>query len=180
MFLNINIDKRQTLRILKLGFEAVLDDYQFKVMDANFEPSSFIIKKGRHSLSPIFIVDTGEHLFANVYSNFRKNSKRFHWNTQGPGGTDSWKNLSQKFHVRLPFKRQCHEIFDFWFFSWISFPQAPENTITAISNFFKHSRRYLRLKVHHQCCWHRWQMEKSSIRKILIILFRHLWVVELT
>ncbi len=30
----------------------------------------------------------------------------------------------------------CHEIFDFWFFSWISFPQAPEYTITAISNFF--------------------------------------------
>ncbi len=25
--------------------------------------------------------------------------------------------------------------------------------------------------------WHRWQIEKSSNRKILIILFRHLWVV---
>ena len=34
-------------------------------------------------------------------------------------------------------KGQCHEIFDFWFFSWISFPQASEYTITAISNFLK-------------------------------------------
>ncbi len=32
---------------------------------------------------------------------------------------------------------QCHEIFDFWFFSWISFPQAPEYTKRAVSNFFK-------------------------------------------
>jgi hypothetical protein len=51
-------------------------------------------------------------------------------------------------------KGQSHEIFDFWFFSWISFPQAPEYTITAIS------RRYSRLKVHHRCQRHRWQMEK--------------------
>jgi hypothetical protein len=35
-------------------------------------------------------------------------------------------------------KGQCHEIFDFWFFSWISFPQGR----------FKFFR------------WHRWQMEK--------------------
>ncbi len=35
-------------------------------------------------------------------------------------------------------KGQCHEIFDFsFFFSWISFPQAPEYTIRAISNFFQ-------------------------------------------
>ncbi len=37
-------------------------------------------------------------------------------------------------------KGQCHEIFDFWFFSWISFPQASEYTIMAISNFFENSR----------------------------------------
>ena len=47
-------------------------------------------------------------------------------------------------------KGQCHEIFDFWFFSSISFPQAYEYTSTAISNFFENSRIYLRLKVHHQ------------------------------
>ncbi len=57
-------------------------------------------------------------------------------------------------------KGQCHEIFDFCFWSWISFPQAPEYTITAISNFFENSWRYSRLKVHHRCRWHRWQMEK--------------------
>ncbi len=45
-------------------------------------------------------------------------------------------------------------------FSWISFPQAPEYTIRAVSNFFENSRRYSQLKVHHWCRWHRWQMEK--------------------
>ncbi len=55
---------------------------------------------------------------------------------------------------------QCHEIFDLWFFSWISFPQASEYTITAISNFFENSRRYSLLKVHHRCQWHPWKMEK--------------------
>ncbi len=34
--------------------------------------------------------------------------------------------------------------------------------------------------MHHRCHWHRWQMKKkSSIRKIYIISFGHLWVVEL-
>ncbi len=31
-------------------------------------------------------------------------------------------------------KGQCHEIFDFRFFTWISFPQAPDCTV---SNFFR-------------------------------------------
>ncbi len=62
-------------------------------------------------------------------------------------------------------KGQCHGIFDFWFFSWISFPQASEYTITAISNFFENSRRYSRLKVHHLCQQHRWQMEKIFKQK---------------
>ncbi len=43
----------------------------------------------------------------------------------------------------------------------ISFPQASEYNITAISNFFANGK-------------------KSSSRKILIILFGHLWVVEST
>ncbi len=34
-------------------------------------------------------------------------------------------------------KGQCHEIFDFWFFSWISFLQAPEYTIRVVSIFFQ-------------------------------------------
>jgi len=54
-------------------------------------------------------------------------------------------------------KRQCHEIFWFWFFSWISFPQAPEYTSRAVSNFFENSRRYSQLKVDHRYQRHRWQ-----------------------
>ncbi len=57
-------------------------------------------------------------------------------------------------------KGQCHEIFDFCFFSWISFPQAPGYTNRAVSNFFENSRRYSQLKVNHRCRWHRWQMAK--------------------
>ncbi len=54
-------------------------------------------------------------------------------------------------------KGQCHEIFCFWFFSWISFPQASDYTKRAISNFFEYSQ----LKVCHRCQRHRWQMEKT-------------------
>ncbi len=71
------------------------------------------------------------------------------------GSTLKWKDESG---VALE-KGQCHEIFDFWFFSWISFPQAPEYTIWAVSNFFENSRRYSQLKVCHRCRWHRWQMQ---------------------
>jgi hypothetical protein len=51
----------------------------------------------------------------------------------------------------LCLKRQCHEIFDFRFSTWIHFPQAPDYTIRAVSNFFEDSRRYSQLKVHHWC-----------------------------
>ena len=37
--------------------------------------------------------------------------------------------------------------FCFWFFSWISFPQASDYTIRAVSNFFEISRRFSQLKV---------------------------------
>ncbi len=53
---------------------------------------------------------------------------------------------------------QCHEIFCFWFFSWISFSQATEYTIRAVSNFFENSRRYSQLKVDHRYQRHRWQI----------------------
>ncbi len=58
----------------------------------------------------------------------------------------------------LLLKGQCHEIFCFWFFSWISFPQAPEYTIRAVSNFFENSRRYSQLKVDHRYQRHRWRI----------------------
>ncbi len=65
--------------------------------------------------------------------------------------------------VRL--KGQCHEIFCFWFFSWISFLPAPEYSIKTVSNFFENSRRYSQLKVCHRCQRHRWQMEKIFNQK---------------
>ncbi len=40
-------------------------------------------------------------------------------------------------HYAADLKGQCHEIFCFWFFSWISFPLAPEYSIKTISNFFE-------------------------------------------
>ncbi len=41
-----------------------------------------------------------------------------------------------------------HEIFDFRIFSWISVPQAPNYSIGAVLNFFKNSRRYLRMNIY--------------------------------
>ncbi len=55
-------------------------------------------------------------------------------------------------------KGQCHEIFCFWFFLWISFPPAPEYPIRTVSNFFENSRRYSQVKVHLRCQRHRWQI----------------------
>ncbi len=55
-------------------------------------------------------------------------------------------------------KGQCHEIFCFSFFSWISFPPAPEYPIRTVSNFFENSRRYSQVKVHHRYQRHRWQI----------------------
>jgi hypothetical protein len=54
-------------------------------------------------------------------------------------------------------KGQCHEIFDFWFFSLTSFPQAPECTVRTVS------RRYSQLNDTGGKC------KKSSIKKVLII-----------
>ncbi len=58
------------------------------------------------------------------------------------------------------FKGTVPRDFRLRFLSWISFPQAPEYTNRAVSNFFENSRRYSQLKVHHRCRWHRWQMAK--------------------
>ncbi len=68
-------------------------------------------------------------------------------------------------------KGQCHEIFDFWFFSWISFPQAPEYTIRDVSNFFENSRRYSQLKVHHRCRCLQVHFKVSAGSLILFPLF---------
>ncbi len=55
-------------------------------------------------------------------------------------------------------KGQCHEIFCFWFFSWISFPPpAPDYPIRTVSNFFEKSLRYSQVNVHHRYQRHRWK-----------------------
>ncbi len=68
-------------------------------------------------------------------------------------------------HILVSLKGQCHEIFCFWFFSWISFPRAPEYSIKTVSIFFENTRRYSQLKVCHRCQRHRWQMEKIFNQK---------------
>ncbi len=52
---------------------------------------------------------------------------------------------------------QFHKIFCFWFFSWISFPPAPEYPIRTVSNIEK-SQRYWQIKVHHRYQRHQRQI----------------------
>ena len=73
-----------------------------------------------------------------------------------------WKSFK---HLHL-LKGQCHEIFCFWFFSWISFPPAPEYPIRTVSNFFENSRRYSQVKVHHRCQRHR----RQNLRPVSLVL----------
>ncbi len=71
--------------------------------------------------------------------------------------------LRGKFSKMSSLKRQCHEIFCFWFFSWVSFPSALEYPIRTVSNFFENLRRYSQVKVHHLYQRHRWpNMENIS------------------
>ncbi len=60
-----------------------------------------------------------------------------------PPIVDWWKN------PRRSLKGQCHEIFCFRFFSWITFPQ--HNNIRIILNLSQ-------VKVHHWCQRHQWQI----------------------
>ncbi len=56
-------------------------------------------------------------------------------------------------HCWCTLKGQCHEIFCLRFFSWIIFPQAPENNTSVISNFFENSRRYLPVLLNQRYQW---------------------------
>jgi hypothetical protein len=80
------------------------------------------------------VVDTGgAPWLANIAANFRKNLKRSKFNTLGLGG--NWfmkKTKSKKSRDTVPLKGQCHEIFDFWFFSWISF--LPPVSLIPVAN----------------------------------------------
>ncbi len=79
----------------------------------------------------------------------------------------------------LLLKGQCHEIFHFRFFSWISFPQAPKYAISAVLNISKKPR---------DICSSRCTIgvvDTSGVKnlqseKFKLFLFGHLWVVELT
>ncbi len=54
-----------------------------------------------------------------------------------PGTSLQWNYLLYMSIEYIDLKGQCHEIFNLWFFSWISFFQATEHTIRAVSNFSK-------------------------------------------
>ncbi len=60
-------------------------------------------------------------------------------------------NISNK-----PLKGTVSRDFRLLVFSWISFPQSPEYTMRAVSNFFENSRTYSQLKVCHRCQRYRW------------------------
>ncbi len=95
-----------------------------------------------------------------LYFKKRKKNFSFFFNeSQKTKGFDS--KLSKSCHSSF------HEIFDFRYFSWISFSQAPEYPIRGVSNFSK-------------ICGDICKCKKFSIRKVLNILCGHLWVVELT
>jgi hypothetical protein len=86
------------------------------------------------------------------------------------------------FLKEIPFywKGQCHEIFDFRLFLRISFPQAPENTIKAVSNWFENSQRYSPLKLHHRVSLTLVANEIIFYQKSFNYFLELLCVVELT
>ncbi len=67
-------------------------------------------------------------------------------------------STSYSLHFLRKFKGTVSRDFLLLVFSWISFPQAPEYTIRAVSKFFENSRRYSQLKVDHRYQRHRWQI----------------------
>ncbi len=60
------------------------------------------------------------------------------------------------------------------FFSWISFPQAPDYIIRAVSNFFDSQ-----IKVCHRCQWPVANGKNLQTENFFMISFGHLWVAEL-
>jgi hypothetical protein len=76
-------------------------------------------------------------------------------------------------------KGQCQEIFifDYWFSTWISFPQAPDYKSVPLGhfNFFhKFADIFATGVIDTSGKW-----KKSPVRKVFFISFGHLWVVEL-
>jgi hypothetical protein len=65
-------------------------------------------------------------------------------------------------------KGQCHKFFCFWFFSWISFPPAPEYPIRTVSNILENSRKYSQVKAHHWYQRH-WRQILPQVSLVLLI-----------
>ncbi len=73
--------------------------------------------------------------------------------------------------------------FCFRFFSWITFPQAPENNIRIISNFLENYRNQRhRRQMCHRCCWHRWPIMGtiSGCRHLKVNLKAKIYIYMLT
>ncbi len=92
----------------------------------------------------------------------------------------SWpvRHSSKQYSQVSTLKGQCHEIFCFLFFSWISFPPAPEYHIRTVLNFFENSWRYAQAKVHHRYQRHRRQIchrYQRHRRQICRRCQRHRW-----
>ncbi len=70
------------------------------------------------------------------------------------------------------------------FFSWISSPKPLSTLLGPFQIFSQNSRRYSQLKVHHWCCWHRWQMEKifnlKSFNYFLDLTYRYIFAFKFT
>jgi len=69
-------------------------------------------------------------------------------------------------------KGQCHEIFDLRYFSSISFPQAPEYPIRL--DFFENSPEIFAAQGEPLV-----SLKKSSIRKVFVVFYGHLWEVDI-
>jgi hypothetical protein len=83
------------------------------------------------------------------------------------------------FLIDISLKGQCHEIFDFKLSTWISFPQAPDYTIRAVSNFLQKFVEIFAAQGAPPVSLTMVANENSFNQKMFIISFGHLWVVEL-
>jgi hypothetical protein len=89
-------------------------------------------------------------------------------------------SIVQQYERQYTLKGQSNEIFDFRFSTWISFPQVPDYTIRAVSNFFRKFVEIFGAQGAPPLSLTPVANGKNlSNRKIFIISFRHLWVVEL-
>ncbi len=77
-------------------------------------------------------------------------------------------------------KGQCHEIFDFRFFHESVSPKPLSIPIGCVKFFWKFTEIFAAQGASPCCRPTSRKWKKSSVRKVFIILFEHLWVVELT